>query len=60
MQGLDKNVGNNVVIGANAVVVNDVPDGVVVGGVPAKVLSSDSAGCFEGKWIENFGGRGKV
>ena len=47
-------IGNNVVIGANAVVVNDVPDGVVVGGIPAKVLSADSAKCFEGKWKEIF------
>lgn len=31
-------VGNDVVIGANAVVINDVPAGVVVGGVPAKIL----------------------
>jgi len=31
-------VGNNVVIGANAVVVKDVPDNAVVGGVPAKIL----------------------
>lgn len=32
-------VGNNVVIGANAVVIRDVPDNAVVGGVPAKILN---------------------
>ena len=31
-------VGNNVVVGANAVVVKDVDDNCVVGGVPAKVI----------------------
>lgn len=31
-------VGNNVVIGANAVVVHDVPDNCVVAGIPAKVI----------------------
>lgn len=31
-------VGNNVFIGANAVVVKDVPDNCVVGGVPAKII----------------------
>lgn len=31
-------VGNNVVIAAGAVVNKDVPDGVIVGGVPAKVI----------------------
>lgn len=33
-------VGNNVVIAAGAVVVNDVPDNSLVGGVPAKVIKS--------------------
>lgn len=31
-------IGNNVTIGANAVVTKDIPDNAVVGGVPAKVL----------------------
>jgi len=31
-------IGNNVVIAAGAVVTKDVPDNVVVGGVPAKVI----------------------
>lgn len=31
-------VGNNVIIGANAVVCKDVPDNVVVAGVPAKII----------------------
>jgi serine O-acetyltransferase len=34
----DITIGNNVTIGANAVVVKSVPDNVVVGGVPAKVI----------------------
>lgn len=34
------NIGNNVMIGANAVVVKSIPDNSVVGGVPAKVLSN--------------------
>ena len=29
---------NDVIVGAGAVVVNDIPDGVVVAGVPAKVI----------------------
>ena len=32
-------IGNNVTVGANAVVTKDIPDNAVVGGVPAKVLS---------------------
>lgn len=31
-------IGNNVTIAANAVVISDVPDNAVVGGVPAKIL----------------------
>lgn len=34
-------VGNHVTIGANAVVIRDVPDNCVVGGVPAKILKSN-------------------
>jgi serine O-acetyltransferase len=32
-------IGNDVVIGANAVVTRDVPDNAVVGGIPAEILS---------------------
>lgn len=31
-------VGNNVIVGANAVVCKDIPDNCVVGGIPAKIL----------------------
>lgn len=31
-------IGENSIVGANAVVVNDVPPGCVVGGVPAKII----------------------
>lgn len=33
------NIGNNVMIGANAVVIKDAPDNAVVAGIPAKVIS---------------------
>lgn len=34
----DITIGNNVIVGANAVVINDVPDNSIVAGVPAKVI----------------------
>lgn len=37
------NVGNDVAIGANAVVVKDVPDLAVVGGVPARIISHEGS-----------------
>lgn len=47
-------VGHHAVIGANAVVTNDVPDYSVVGGVPAKVISTDSRKCFDEHWAKIF------
>lgn len=35
-------IGNNVIVGANAVVIRDVPDHCVVGGVPAKILKANN------------------
>lgn len=32
-------IGNNVVIGANAVVTHDVPDNAITGGIPAKIIN---------------------
>ena len=37
-------VGNNVAIGANAVVTKDVPDNAVVVGIPAKIISMEGNG----------------
>ena len=34
-------IGNNVIIGANAVVVKDVPDNCIVAGVPAKIIKEN-------------------
>lgn len=36
------NIGNNVIIAAGSVVTKDIPDGVVVAGVPARVIGSFS------------------
>ena len=48
------NVGDGAVIGANAVVVKDVPENAVVAGIPAKVISEDSNKCFNKEWGEAF------
>ena len=43
-------IGNNVIIGANAVVVKDVPDNCIVAGVPAKIIKDNiSLEDFEGE-----------
>ena len=34
-------IGNNVIIGANAVVVKDVPNNCIVAGVPAKIIKEN-------------------
>jgi len=36
----DVHIGNNVIIGANSVVVDSVPDNTIVAGIPAKVIKS--------------------
>ena len=45
------NVGNNVAIGANAVVTKDIPDNACVGGVPAIVLSMDGTESYVNRKI---------
>lgn len=44
-------VGNNVVIAANSVVINDIPDNCIVGGIPARILSEDSSSFFIGNHL---------
>lgn len=44
-------IGNNVAIGANAVVTKDIPDNACVGGVPAKIISMDGAICYVNRKI---------
>lgn len=47
-------IGNGAVIGANAVVINDVPSNSVVAGIPATIISQDSSKCFNKTWGEVF------
>ena len=47
-------VGDNAVIGANAVVTKDIPANAVAVGVPAKIISNDSSKCFNETWSEVF------
>lgn len=42
-------VGNNVVIAANSVVINDIPDNCIVGGIPARILSEGGSSFFIGR-----------
>ena len=43
----DIKVGNNVIIGANSVVIRDVPDNSVVAGVPARLIRQLSPGALD-------------
>ena len=45
-------IGNNVAIGANAVVTHDVPDNAVVAGVPAKIISMNGATGYVNRKVE--------
>ncbi len=45
-------IGDNVAIGANAVVTNDIPDNAVVVGVPAKVISYKGSTGYINKVVE--------
>ena len=47
-------VGNNVMIGANATVLNDVPDNCVVVGSPARIVSTDSRKAIGPEWKHFF------
>lgn len=45
-------IGNNVAIGANAVVTHDVPDNAVVAGVPARIISMNGADGYVNRKVE--------
>lgn len=47
-------IGNNVVIGANATVLDDVPDNCVVVGTPARIISTDSEKSIGKEWWHFF------
>lgn len=47
-------IGENSVIGANSLVIDDVPANSVVGGVPAKVLSNESSKVISKEWQKYF------
>ncbi len=44
-------IGNNVCVGANAVVTHDIPSEACVGGVPAKILSMDGIDAYVDKTV---------
>lgn len=47
-------IGNNVIIGANAVVCHDIPDNCIVAGVPAQIISNDSNNAVPKEWEKTF------
>ncbi len=47
-------VGNNVIVGANATVLNDVPDNCVVVGSPARIVSTNSKNAVGEEWFHFF------
>ena len=50
-------IGNNVIIGANAVVVKDVPDNCIVAGIPAKIIKENiSMDDYEGEKAVKYRG----
>lgn len=51
----DVEIGDNVIVGANAVVTKSIPDNCVAAGIPAKIVSNDSSKCITGFWSVWFG-----
>ncbi len=47
-------IGNNVIVGTNAVVLDDVPDNSVVAGIPAHIVSNDSNRALSEEWVSFF------